>query len=146
MRSFVMIAVSIALAAPMLAGERHGECHHRHHAFEHFCELDKNADEKLTKDEFGCKDKVFDAIDVNKDGFVTAPELMASIVKARLERRDIDKDGRISREEFLKGRCDDCAGKAFARIDGDGDGVLSAREMLADLAKRYASHRKRCHR
>ena len=51
----------------------------------------------------------------------------------RFARYDKDKDGKVSREEFLASRR-----KAYAKLDSNGDGRLSFEEWSAKTADRFA--------
>lgn len=47
------------------------------------------------------------------------------------DRRDLDQDGKLTREEFLRNQPDpDAAPKRFTRFDANGDGVLSREEFV----------------
>ena len=65
------------------------------------------------------------------------PEPPAASVKTREEKRfgryDHDKNGAVSRDEFLMARR-----KAFAKLDANGDGVLSFDEYAVKTEKRFA--------
>lgn len=51
---------------------------------------------------------------------------------AMFERRDVDRDGKLTREEFLKGQPDpEQAPARFQRFDVDGNGVLSREEFVS---------------
>lgn len=52
----------------------------------------------------------------------------------RLARYDKDKDGRVSRDEYLASRR-----KAFAKLDRDGDGRLSFEEYAVKTSDRFVS-------
>jgi len=62
----------------------------------------------------------------------------AASEKTREERRfaryDIDKDGKVSREEFLAARR-----KAYAKLDANGDGKLSFEEWSVKTTDRFAN-------
>jgi hypothetical protein len=54
--------------------------------------------------------------------------------RRRFERFDRDRDGKVTREEFLEPRR-----KAFAKLDRDGDGKLSFDEWAARTVDRFAT-------
>ena len=78
----------------------------------------------------------FDRMDANKDGVLDAAEQAAFVdaevakLKARLTARfaeaDADKDGKVTREEFVAAR-----GKWFDAVDANADGVLDQAELRA---------------
>ena len=78
----------------------------------------------------------FDKMDANKDGVLDAAEQAAFVdaevakLKARLTARfaeaDADKDGKVTREEFVAAR-----GKWFDAVDANADGVLDQAELRA---------------
>jgi hypothetical protein len=52
------------------------------------------------------------------------------------ERRDIDQDGKLSKEEFLKGQSDpEMAPARFTKFDVNQDGFLSRNEFVSSGAK-----------
>jgi hypothetical protein len=57
--------------------------------------------------------------------------------KPAIEKIDLDKDGKISREEFLSTGLER-AENAFANLDTDGDGKISKEEFLAGKAEQQA--------
>jgi len=96
---------------------------------------------------------LFDELDADGDGLITADELRQGLLKKglgaapreELERviglADVDRDCRLSVDEFLASTLDICrAGlrqrleAAFARFDADGDGFATRREVGAALA------------
>lgn len=78
----------------------------------------------------------FNILDSNKDGVVDKAEMEAAIeaavaklrakMQARFDEADANKDGKISREEFLAART-----KWFAEVDTNGDGILDQNELRA---------------
>ena len=81
--------------------------------------------------------KRFDAMDVNKDGSITASEIDAShgaesvawakhrlSSAEKLEQLDRNSDGALTREEYADG-----SQKMFGKLDVDKDGTLTAAEM-----------------
>ena len=73
----------------------------------------------------------FDELDTNKDGKLSAEEL-AALRTGHMAAADTDKDGTLTRDEmvaFRQQQAGERAGKAFDRMDADGDGRLSLAEM-----------------
>ena len=70
----------------------------------------------------------FDAMDTNKDGFLTADEMKGP--GARMMERAGGPDGKVSRADYLA-RAD----KRFARLDANGDGMLSQDEVKAGMER-----------
>lgn len=68
-----------------------------------FAKADANSDGKVTMDEIaGKKLSVAKAADLNKDGQITSAEVktyVADMVDKRMAKKDLDKDGRLSKEE-----------------------------------------------
>lgn len=83
-------------------------------------ERDKDADKKLSKEEFG-GDKVFDELDADKDGFLSVQELTAGSAKVNEEMK---RQARVIAEE------------EFSALDRDSDKKLTAEE-LGDSRKSY---------
>ncbi|WP_050522863.1 EF-hand domain-containing protein [Pseudorhodobacter wandonensis] len=114
-----------------------------------FEEMDANGDGKVTKDEVAAFHAAqLAAMDTDKDGNLSAAELIAAQQKRQAEReadretrmaermieqRDANKDGVLSLEEMApKG---DRGDKMFDRADTDGDGAISKAEADAMKAK-----------
>lgn len=79
--------------------------------------------------------QLFDTVDADKDGKITQAEIDAFKV-ARFAEADTDKDGKLSpaemvamREKAEAARKLERATKMVARMDRDGDGLVSADEM-----------------
>jgi Ca2+-binding EF-hand superfamily protein len=102
-----------------------------------FKALDKNADGKVSRDEFTGRPAMFDRVDANKDGFLEAAEVKALVASAskpaapapgagqpgaRIMAMDRNGDGKVSRDEYTG------APALFDRLDSDGDGVLVKNE------------------
>ncbi len=110
-------------------------------------DVDKNGsvtlEEYLTADE----DR-FESADADDDGFVTADELRAAGEKrserrrqTRLDRIDVDKDGRVSLAE-AEAAAVEAARKRFERMDADKDGFISMAEMSERRGRDRASPRR----
>ena len=88
----------------------------------------------------------FDKLNTKKDGFLDKAQMDAAIEEAvaklrakmqlRFSEADADKDGRISRDEFIKAR-----GDWFSSVDSNGDGIIDAEEMRAYNAERFKKAR-----
>lgn len=118
--------------------------------------MDKDGDGRLSRAEFTGQAPLFDRLDIDQDGFLTkeevdrlrpdradsppeaakpeAPKRAAQtvapdVLPPRVRAMDLNNDGAISREEF--------SGRAplFGRLDTDGDGVLSPKEIRAGFAQ-----------
>lgn len=120
MRTFTIASLALAalLAASGAALAQGGEGLRR---------MDANQDGKLTRAEAqAARAKLFETVDANRDGAVTPEEAQAARERARMERQqramarlDANKDGRISRDEFVRSEM-----RMFERMDPDGDGVI----------------------
>ena len=106
---------------------------------------DKNADGMLSRDEAASLPfilKNFDAIDADRNGYITVEELHAFHAQHKghrghrggLKALDKDGDGRISREEAAAAPR---LAQNFAKIDTNGDGFLTKDELKA---ARHAMH------
>ncbi|MDQ7018056.1 MAG: EF-hand domain-containing protein [Robiginitomaculum sp.] len=96
-----------------------------------FEKLDRNGDGTITPQEHkAAKREMFARLDVNGDGFLSAEDKMLSHEKKRhtmqygLAPLDTDKDGRISRDEFVKTNS-----PMFMRFDQNGDGKITREEI-----------------
>lgn len=128
--SALMVGTGFALAAgTALAGPDCGKAGKRSAA--HFERLDANKDGKVTLAELTqSKESWLSKVDANKDGVATTAEVEQS-QKARhaqriarmFEKRDLNKDGRLTREESQMPE------RWFARSDTNRDGALTAAEL-----------------
>jgi Ca2+-binding EF-hand superfamily protein len=97
--------------------------------------IDKNGDGKISREEAAAYPRLvkrFDAVDANKDGFVTPQEMKAAHVKAtaaKLKAIDANGDGQLSRAE-VDAKAPRLA-KRFDAIDTNKDGYLSKEELVA---------------
>lgn len=80
---------------------------------------------------------MFDQLDADKDGKVTAAEIAANRA-ARVKAADANGDGMMSADELaamqlaeMTERAKAKAGEMVTRLDSDGDGLLSVAEMAA---------------
>ena len=101
---------------------------------------DTNGDGKISREEANASlphlAKMFDAIDANKDGFITTDELRKFHEKSgrahkmhdHLKAADKDGDGKISREEA---NALPRLAKHFDEIDANKDGFITKEEMRA---------------
>ena len=108
---------------------------------------DKNGDRRVSFEEFGSvgraasleesgRRRLFNHLDKNVDGKITEGELPRSIPRP-MRGHDLDKDGRITFEEFrrnsrVEGSSVDRIRAMFSKIDRNGDNVLTA----ADFGRR----------
>lgn len=102
--------------------------------------FDADGDGRITREEFKGRPQVFDRIDTDKDGVISAeelarvpdspaasnPEMNQAIPARRLKAMDKDGDGKVSREEFQG------APRVFERLDANKDGFLSHEDRLPE--------------
>lgn len=102
--------------------------------------LDQNHDGKLSQKELEHFPGVLQRFDQNKDGELDLKELETAVTAARAEgpyaafddfltRYDLDQDGAVSRLEFPG------SDALFARLDANGDGVISAKDAPPGLKR-----------
>lgn len=92
-----------------------------------FNKIDTNKDGRVSKKEYiDAVIKSFNRLDKNRDGFLTKDELKAidkNDAKKFIKEEDINKDGKISKEEFTK-----AAEKRFKFLDKNNDGFIEQGE------------------
>ena len=99
-----------------------------------FASLDKNQDQKISKEEYlhnwadkKAGEENFKRLDVDGDGFLTDKDR-----QALFEKLDVDKDGYISLGEYLaKGEKAKEQEDEYKRLDLNRDGILSRDEFQA---------------
>ena len=67
---------------------------------------------------------MFDKLDRDHDGTLTRRELRGRLSAKEFTAADIDKDGTISKDEYLA-----VVEQRFKAADADGDGTLTPREL-----------------
>jgi len=109
--------------------------------------MDRNGDGNIGRDEFMAfhdaedqrrVDRVFAALDTKKAGRLTAAQLQGAEAQ-RLLRCDLDKDGAITRVEYLDCRhriAERWMQRIFAKFDRNGDGFIGREERVAALRGR----------
>ncbi len=92
-----------------------------------FKKSDVNNDGKISKKEYtDAVGKTFNKLDKNKDGYLASDELQATdkvAVEKFMKEADINKDGKISKEEFTG-----AAEKRFKFLDKNNDGYIDQKE------------------
>ncbi|MEM6887312.1 MAG: EF-hand domain-containing protein [Pseudomonadota bacterium] len=83
--------------------------------------LDADGDTSISKEEFSAFSTfAFDAMDLDKNGSLSAAEVAAHADEAAFGRADTDENGTVSKDEFMQ-RMD----ANFEAADQDGDGLLN---------------------
>ena len=106
--------------------------------------LDADGDGQVTQADLDTlRNERFAEFDANGDGSVTEEEFMARAsnqagerAAEMLARLDADGDGVLSRGVIEQGRGGDRAGRMIERLDTDGDGAVSAEEFAAAQERR----------
>src|SRR5512138_1592263 len=136
----ILAALGLGSAVLLANADAFAQAPERHGAFmERLKAADKNADGMLSRDEAASLPRLlqnFDAIDANKDGFITFEELRAFHQAHHgghgrhggLKALDKDGDGRISRDEAAAAPR---LAQNFDKIDADHDGFLTREELRA---------------
>lgn len=106
-----------------------------------FEEADANHNGKLSRDEASdfLVNEIFSSRDENHDGRMTKAEWSGGDPKrvADFEKRDMDGDGAVTKEEAIKyARAHGVANKILREADKDDDGALSKAEVQAYYASR----------
>ena len=129
--SALIVGSVLALAGTALAGPDCGKAGKG--AAQRFERLDADKDGKVTLAELTqSKESWLGKVDANKDGVATAAEVEQSHQSRRaeraarvLEKRDTNKDGRLTQAESQMPE------RWFARSDANDDGALTAAELAA---------------
>ena len=115
MKTWIYGATALALLATSAAAQENGLNEG------HLTALDADGDASVSLEEFNAfTEFAFGAIDVNKDGSLSRPEVEAHADGAAFDRTDADRNGAISAAEF-KARMQ----ANFEAADQDGDGRLN---------------------
>lgn len=125
----LLAITAVMTSAPVLAGGGHNAFMHK---------FDLNNDGTVTQEEFRqASGERFKQMDADHDGTVSGEEFSKYIANRRAERHqryfalaDTNKDGNISREEYLEAKRQR-AERKFARLDKNGDGVISSDEFAS---------------
>ena len=133
---------TIAILGSLLLASCSAMASDREHARDMFRELDTNGDRKLEFSEMEAgRAKLFDRLDVNRNGVLDPQEIQAAVDRAKSARgasagaqladlqhkammEDRNGDGKISRDEFA-----DFIPTRLVKADTDGDQALSLREL-----------------
>ena len=142
--SFLALLSSVC-AQPVPTGERGKEKRQGPpKAGEFLKAFDLDKDGKVSKEEFGSgertsrldpasRGKLFARLDKDKDGFITPKEVASPNRYHSMAKADLNKDGRISKEEFFKHPPFakipvERMGKMFERFDHNSDGFIDRKD------------------
>lgn len=97
-----------------------------------FAQMDTDADGSITRAEFiASRGVMFDKRDRNSDGYLDKADMGKRAarrggerIEQMLEHLDADKDGKVSRDEFVSAET-----PLFTRADQDANGILDAAEI-----------------
>ena len=103
-----------------------------------FNNIDRNRDNRITRDEWRHDRTTFDRVDANRDGVLTRREFVAvspmvgtsgtlefnDWTEARFNQIDLNRDNRIARAEWQFDR------DSFLRADANGDSIITRSEFL----------------
>ena len=126
------LGVTLLISASVVsAGPRHEGGHNKFMKF-----FDSNGDGTVTHEEFlGASNNRFERIDTDSNATLSEAEFSTYMQARREERRknhfehmDANKDGKVSKDEFLASS-QQRAQRKFDRMDGDNDGQLSSDEL-----------------
>ncbi len=98
-------------------------------------EFDANQDGIVSRNEYPGSDEAFQRLDGNRDGDVSATEVMNSLQRKGtsggnlIDRFDADKDGKVSKDEFPR------SDEQFTRLDANGDGYITEDEAPSGRGK-----------
>jgi Ca2+-binding EF-hand superfamily protein len=123
-----------------------------------FDKMDADKDGKISRGEYlKIHEERFDKFDVNDDGYLTEEEVKETTghmseeakkkalqkAKIRFDSIDTDRDGKISKEEWISAHPDRPeAETVFDEIDTDGDGYITKKE-LKGIKGRFKDKRKK---
>ena len=93
--------------------------------------LDTDHDGTVSLDEAKkAAETVFDKLDRDRDGTLTARELRGRLSEREFTAADTDKDGTLSKDEYLS-----IVEKRFKAADTDNDGTLTRRELRSKAGR-----------
>ena len=126
-RASLLAVLLLSTVSPAMAQQR---------AAAAFDAADRNGDGVISREEFeATRAENFSRRDRNQDGFIDSADLgqraaarpaLADGIGRAQQRMDVNGDGKLSKEEFVKGGLD-----LFERADTDGNGSIDAKELQA---------------